>query len=150
MDVTVKNRDSSIGYLVGRTSRSIMKRLSKKFIQAGFDITYEQWSVLVHLFNQDGLSQNELSLMAVKDKASITRLVNALEKKNIVLRINDQLDKRSRLIYLTNKAKELKKDLLLVVEELTSEAQANISQEEMELCKAVLNKVFSNMSSHMD
>ena len=86
MDEMDKNRDSSIGYLVGRTSRSIMKRLSKKFIKAGFDITYEQWSLLVHLFNQDGLSQNELSLMAVKDKASITRLVNALEKKNIVLR----------------------------------------------------------------
>lgn len=147
MDELDKHTDSAIGYLVGRTSRAIMRRLSKKFINAGFDITYEQWSVLVHLFNIDGLSQHELSLMAVKDKASITRLVNALEKKNIVLRINDQLDKRSRLIYLTNKAKELKKDLLAIVEELTSEAESNISSEEMALCKSVLNKIFYNMSS---
>ncbi|THB81020.1 MAG: MarR family transcriptional regulator [Desulfobacteraceae bacterium] len=147
MDKQIKQTDTSIGYLVGRTSRAIMKRLSKKFLSAGFDITYEQWSILVHLFNHDGLSQQELSQMAVKDKASITRLVNALEKKNVVLRINDQLDKRSRLIYLTNKAKEFKQDLIQVVDEMTAEAQSGISMEEMESCKATLNKIFSNMSS---
>ena len=85
--------------------------------------------------------------MAVKDKASITRLVNALEKKNVVLRINAQIDKRSRLIYLTNKAKEFKKDLIAVVDEMTREAQVGISHEEMEACKATLNKIFSNMSA---
>lgn len=147
MDEHIKQVDNSIGYLVGRTSRSIIKRLSKKFVAAGFDITYEQWSILVHLFNHDGLSQQELSLMAVKDKASITRLVNALEKKNVVLRINDQLDKRSRLIYLTNKAKEFKKALIAVVEEMTREAQAGIAPEEMDACKATLNKIFKNMFS---
>lgn len=147
MDKQKKQTDTSIGYLVGRTSRAIMKRLSKKFIDAGFDITYEQWAILVHLFTHDGLSQQELSQMAVKDKASITRLVNALEKKNVVLRINAQIDKRSRLIYLTNKAKEFKKDLVAVVDEMTREAQAGISQEEMDACKSTLNKIFSNMSS---
>jgi DNA-binding MarR family transcriptional regulator len=147
MNREIRQIDNSIGYLVGRTSRAIMKRLSKKFISAGYDITYEQWSVLVHLFNQDGLSQQELALMAVKDKASITRLVNALEKKNVVLRINDQLDKRSRLIYLTNKAKEFKKDLVGVVDDMTREAQEGISETEMDACKATLNKIFKNMTS---
>ncbi|MFO7912352.1 MAG: hypothetical protein R6V15_09350, partial [Desulfotignum sp.] len=42
--------DTSIAYLVGRTSRAIIKRLTKKFADAGFDVSYEQWSILIHLY----------------------------------------------------------------------------------------------------
>lgn len=136
--------DSSIAYLVGRTSRSIIKRLTKKFLEAGFDVSYEQWSILVHLYRKDGQTQQELSNIAVKDKAAITRLLNVLEKKNIVLRIPDRNDKRSKLVYLTNKAKDFKADLIAVVEELLVEAEQGIPQDEMVLCKTTLNKIFSN------
>ena len=136
--------DDSIAYLVGRTSRSIIKRLTKKFSDAGFDVSYEQWSILVHLYRKDGQTQQELSNIAVKDKAAITRLLNVLEKKNIVLRIPDRNDKRSKLVYLTNKAKEFKDDLIAVVEELLDEAKLDIEHEEMEQCKKTLNKIFAN------
>ena len=78
------------------------------------------------------------------DKAAITRLLNVLEKKNIVLRIPDRNDKRSKLVYLTNKAKEFKPDLIAVVEELLEEAEQQISSEEMTQCKTTINKIFSN------
>ncbi len=94
--------DTSIAYLVGRTSRAIIKRLTKKFADAGFDVSYEQWSILVHLYRKDGQTQQELSNVSVKDKAAITRLLNVLEKKNIVLRVPDRSDKRSKLVYLTH------------------------------------------------
>ncbi len=136
--------DSSIAYLVGRTSRSIIKRLTKKFSDAGFDVSYEQWSILVHLYRKDGQTQQELSNIAVKDKAAITRLLNVLEKKNIVLRIPDRNDKRSKLVYLTNKAKEFKTNLIAVVEELLEEAKIGIDHDEMEQCKNTLNKIFAN------
>ena len=136
--------DASIAYLVGRTSRSIIKRLTKKFSDAGFDVSYEQWSILVHLYRKDGQTQQELSNIAVKDKAAITRLLNVLEKKNIVLRIPDRNDKRSKLVYLTHKAKEFKDDLIAVVEELLEEAKTDIPHEEMEQCKQTLNKIFAN------
>lgn len=144
METFNKVIDSSVAYLVGRTSRSIIKRLTKKFSDAGFDISYEQWSVLVHLYRKDGQTQQELSYIAVKDKAAITRLLNVLEKKNIVLRIPDRNDRRSKLVYLTNKAKEFKTDLIAIVEELLEEAEQEISPEEMDQCKIVLNKIFSN------
>ncbi len=136
--------DASIGYLVGRTSRAIIKRLTKKFNDAGFDISYEQWSILIHLYRKDGQTQQELSNIAVKDKAAITRLLNVLEKKNIVLRIPDRTDKRSKLVYLTNKAKEFQEDLMALVEEMLREADQGISFEEMEQCRTTLNKIFYN------
>lgn len=137
--------DSSIAYLVGRTSRSIVKRLSKKFSDSDFDVSYEQWSILVHLYRKDGQTQQELARTAVKDKAAVTRLLNILERKNIVLRIPDRNDKRSKLIYLTNKAKDFKLDLIADVKELLVEAEQDISQDEMARCKSTLNKIFSNI-----
>ena len=139
--------DSSIAYLVGRTSRSIIKRLGKKFADSSFDVSYEQWSILVHLYRKDGQTQQELARVAIKDKAAITRLLNILEKKNIVLRIPDRHDKRSKLVYLTNKAKSFKPDIIAVVKELLIEAEHGISQEEMTYCKNTLNKIFSNIDS---
>jgi DNA-binding MarR family transcriptional regulator len=136
--------DESVAYLVGRTSRSIVKRLSQKFADSGFDVSYEQWSILVHLYRKDGQTQQELSNMAVKDKAAITRLLNVLEKKNMVLRIPDRNDKRSKLVYLTHKAKAVKWELVAVVQDLLREAEAGIDEGEMARCKATLNKVFAN------
>ncbi|CCK82025.1 MULTISPECIES: MarR family winged helix-turn-helix transcriptional regulator [Desulfobacula] len=144
MEIFNKLIDSSIAYLVGRTSRSIIKRLTKKFSQSGFDVSYEQWSILVHLYRKDGQTQQELSNIAVKDKAAITRLLNVLEKKNIVLRVPDRNDKRSKLVYLTNKAKEFKTELIAIVEELLEEAEQGISSEEINQCKTTLNKIFLN------
>ncbi len=144
MDIFEKVIDSSIAYLVGRTSRAIMKRLTNKFSDSGFDVSYEQWSILVHLYRKDGQTQQELANIAVKDKAAITRLLNVLEKKNIVLRIPDRNDKRSKLVYLTNKAKEFKPHLLAIVEELLQEAEQGIGEAEIAQCRATLNKIFLN------
>ncbi len=144
MEIFEKVIDSSIAYLVGRTSRSIMKRLTNKFSAAGFDVSYEQWSILVHLYRRDGQTQQELANIAVKDKAAITRLLNVLEKKNMVLRIPDRTDKRSKLVYLTHKAKEFKTDLVDIVEDLLKEAERGIEPDDIIQCRATLNKIFSN------
>lgn len=144
MEAFEKIIDRSVAYLVGRTSRSIIRRLTKKFTDAGFDVSYEQWSILVHLYRKDGQTQQELSNIAVKDKAAITRLLNVLEKKNMVLRIPDRNDKRSKLVYLTHKAKSFNTELIAVVEELLKEAETDIPRQEMDQCKATLNKIFTN------
>ena len=147
MEIFEKVIDSSIAYLVGRTSRSIMKRLTNKFSAAGFDVSYEQWSILVHLYRRDGQTQQELANIAVKDKAAITRLLNVLEKKNMVLRIPDRTDKRSKLVYLTHKAKEFKTDLIDIVEALLKEAEQGIEPDDIIQCRATLNKIFTNFDT---
>lgn len=137
--------DSSIAYLVGRTSRAMIKRLGKKFSDGHFDVSYEQWSILVHLYRKDGQTQQELARLAIKDKAAVTRLINVLEKKNMVVRVPDRYDKRSRLVYLTHKAKDFKPHLIELVKELLKEAEQGISQDEMTQCRQTLNKIFASI-----
>ena len=47
-------------FITGKASTAIARRLQKNFKQANVDITIEQWSVLYHLWKEDGMSQQQL------------------------------------------------------------------------------------------
>ena len=83
----------------GMATTAVARRLQKNFRKAGLDITIEQWSVLYHLWKEDGLSQLELGIRTFRDKASTTRLIDNLEKQELVVRIASKEDRRINLVY---------------------------------------------------
>jgi len=132
-------------FITGKASTAIARRLQKNFKQNGLDITIEQWSVLYHLWKQDGLNQQELCNATFRDKPSITRLVDNLEKLKLVKRISSKEDRRRNLIYLTDTAKKLQEQSMEVADQTLNEALASVPAEDVELCKAVLQKVYDNL-----
>ena len=50
-------RGELYSFITGKTSTAIARRLQKNFKQSGIDITIEQWSVLYHLWKEEGQSQ---------------------------------------------------------------------------------------------
>ena len=74
-------------FITGKASIAIARRLQKKFNAAGLNLTIEQWSVLYHLWKEDGKSQQDLCNATFRDKPSITRLVDNLEKLQLVKRV---------------------------------------------------------------
>ena len=88
-------------FVTGKASIAISRRLQKKFNSASLPITIEQWSVLYHLWKQDGQSQQELCNATFRDKPSITRLVDNLEKLQLVKRVASSDDRRINRICLT-------------------------------------------------
>ena len=101
-------RGELYSFITGVASTAIARRLQKNFKQQGIDITIEQWSVLYHLWKQDGLSQQELCSATFRDKPSITRLVDNLEKQQLVKRVASLDDRRINLIYLSETAAMLR------------------------------------------
>ena len=85
-------------FITGIASTAIARRLQKKFNAAGLKLTIEQWSVLYQLWKKDGMSQQELCLATFRDKPSITRLVDNLEKLQMVKRVPSPADRRINLI----------------------------------------------------
>src|SRR4249919_256608 len=94
-------------FITGKASTAIGRRLQKNFKQSSIEITIEQWSVLYHLWKTDGLSQQQLCDATFRDKPSITRLVDNLEKLKLVKRNASKEDRRINMIYLTDAAKKL-------------------------------------------
>jgi DNA-binding MarR family transcriptional regulator len=132
-------------FITGKASTAIARRLQKKFNSAGLNITIEQWSVLYHLWKEDGKSQQELCNHTFRDKPSITRLVDNLEKLNLVRRVASKDDRRINRICLTAEALALQEQTMAMAEETLNEALQLVPADQIEVCKAVLQVVYDNL-----
>jgi len=133
-------------FLIRRISRGFRKRLNQSFAKAGYDVTTEQWRILRCLQNQDGQRQQDLADVVHKDKTCITRIIDSMEKRDLVVRIPDRLDRRQKLIYLTNKGKRLPEELMQIAQKTSLEVQQGIESEHLDICRNVLTKIRSNLS----
>jgi DNA-binding MarR family transcriptional regulator len=132
-------------FITGKASTALARRLQKNFKQNGLDITIEQWSVLYQLWKNDGMSQRELCNATYRDKPSITRLVDNLEKMKLVRRVPSKEDRRMNLIYLTDAAKALQEGSMDLANLTLNEALTGVSPADIELCKSVLQRVYDNL-----
>ena len=134
-------------FITGKASTAIARRLQKNLKQANVDITIEQWSVLYHLWKQDGLSQQQLCDATFRDKPSITRLVDNLEKLQLVKRVASKDDRRINMIYLTKEAQDLQEQTMLVASQTLNEALAGVTNGQIEIAKEVLQTVYDNLAA---
>jgi DNA-binding MarR family transcriptional regulator len=132
-------------FITGKTSTAVARRLQKNFKDAGIEITIEQWSVLYHLWKQDGQSQQQLCDATFRDKPSITRLVDNLEKSKLVKRVASKNDRRSNLIFLTKEAKNLEQKTMEVANRTLNEALEGVTNGQIEIAKQVLQIVYENL-----
>jgi DNA-binding MarR family transcriptional regulator len=132
-------------FITGKASTAIARRLQKNFKQASVDITIEQWSVLYHLWKENGMSQQQLCDATFRDKPSITRLVDNLEKLKLVKRVASKEDRRSNLIFLTSEAQQLQDQSMELANQTLNEALDGVTDEQIEIAKEVLHQVYENL-----
>ena len=75
--------------------------------QQDVPLTPEQFMLIDLLWNQGEMSQQELADQMHKDKNSVTRLVDAIERKGFVVRRQNTSDRRSNTLVLTEQAEKL-------------------------------------------
>lgn len=132
--------------ITGMASTAVARRLQKNFRSAGLEITIEQWSILYHLWKQDCISQQELCKHTYRDKPSITRLIDNLEKQKLVKRTASKTDRRINLVCLTDAGRDLQNITVDIANQTMNEALVGIEKEEIDMVKHVLQKVYDNLS----
>lgn len=132
-------------FITGKASTAIARRLQKNFKEAGIEITIEQWSVLYQLWKQEGQSQQQLCDTTFRDKPSITRLVDNLEKSKLVKRVASKNDRRSNHIFLTKEGKILEEKTMEVANTTLNEALQGVTNGQIEIAKEVLQMVYDNL-----
>ena len=133
-------------FITGKASTAIGRRLQKNFKQRNVEITIEQWSVLYHLWKEDGMSQQQLCDATFRDKPSITRLVDNLEKLKLVKRNASKEDRRKNLIILTPVGKELEERCMEIANTTLNEALQGVTNGQIEIAKEVLQMVYDNLA----
>ena len=128
----------------GKESAAINRKRHRNFRQGGLEISPEQWTVLIFLWEKDGVTQQELCNATFKDKPSMTRLIDNMERQHLVVRISDKKDRRTNQIHLTRTGKELEDQARRIANETLIEALKGITPEELKVSQDVLRKIFHN------
>lgn len=136
MDKHPSEQLAVIFYRVNRTFQYLMSLHLKSY-----DITPEQWNVLKHLQEKDGISQKDLSYMADKDKTTITRIIDSLEERGALHRHVNPNDRRSFLIYLTEEGRSLIRELQPIPDKVNRLASRRLSEEDLLILKDMLSSL---------
>lgn len=130
--------------LNGKVSTAINRKLYRNFRLNGIDISPEQWTILLSLWEKDGVTQQELCNATFKDKPSMTRLIDNMERQHLVVRISDKRDRRTNLIHLTKTGRELENQAFVIANQTLKEALAGVPLEDLKIGQEVLRKIFMN------
>lgn len=139
------DQDDIYNLIISRTPMALSRALNSNFKRKGIPISKEQFSILTILWKQDGCSQQFLSERTYRDKPGVTRLIDTLEREKLLYRKADPYDRRSNLIYLTEKGKEIENSVVEAVKETISLATQGLSEEDALNLKRILGIVFKNL-----
>ena len=135
----------NLGLLIRSAHNSMTERFVQNVFNSGLDISMDQWMLLGPIWQLESPSQKELGEICFRDKPSITRIIDSLEKKSLVVRVPDQIDHRIKRVVLTKAGKQLFYDVLPIMEKTREEVRGNIPEEEIQIFKNVLSKIIKNL-----
>jgi DNA-binding MarR family transcriptional regulator len=142
--------ENSIGPWLGKTVKVVDFFVQEHLNQAGLDLTKEQMIVLKKLSFKDGLNQNELAFLTLRNKSSLTRLLSKMEAKKIIIREQSSSDKRIKRVFITEKGKETFLRSSPVIKKIINKIEQNISVEEKQEMIKILKKIQSNFCSEIE
>lgn len=137
--------EDSIGYLVRAATRALRARLQENIAAAGVDAKYDEWAVAVTLHHRGPLCQQQLAFTTMLDKVGITRLIDAMESRGLVLRAADDTDRRKKSIRLTNQGEDFYQRLLPIVERTLGQAQRGLRASDIATTKQTLRAIVGNL-----
>lgn len=142
--------DTALGFVVGRTFHIQRRAFRATVHSAGLEITPEEWVLLNRLWTREGQRQTDLAESTIKDRTTVTRLLDGMVKKGLVHRETDPEDRRAVLAWLTAEGRDLIRRLLPVMEKLLKEATTGISEEELEVTRNTLTTFQKNLGEILE
>ena len=131
-----------LGFLLAKATQRWNELLAERFAEAGFaDVRAAYGSVLVPLFEEDGLRIGELGRRARLSKQAMTEMIRRLERDGLVERRPDPQDGRASLIFLTARSRAFQPVAGRVLSELGGLAQAKLGAERVEQVRRALSSL---------
>ncbi|HEY5576268.1 MAG TPA: MarR family transcriptional regulator [Clostridiaceae bacterium] len=132
-----------IGYWINKVERTMKNIHDKRFQEYG--ITVSQASLLHQLWHKDGLTQTQIQEKLSMRGASVSGLVDALLKKDLIIRKQDEDDARCKRLYLTEKGLEIEDKTIGLMMELDEEITEGFDQEENAMLICWMKKLYCNL-----
>ena len=137
--------DESIGYLIKRTRAMLGAAVEREI--ADHDVTYDQWGVLLAILKDRGDTAAGLSRSMECDTGSMTRMLDRLEAKDLIVRTRSTDDRRRVQLELTPGGKRLAERLVAAIVKVLNRHLQGFSTDELELFKSFLRRMLANRST---
>jgi len=150
MTTQPKNKTKAELALEFGRSMAELRTYIRQFIQVkikehGVSLTFEMLEVMGCLWKKDGINQQEIADLTLRDKSSLTYLLDNLVKRKMVKRMEDENDRRNKLVYLTKEGNDLKERLHPIVTEVYELASEEAAVNDLKNSILVLNKMIGNL-----
>lgn len=149
----IKNTDKTVGYLpsVGRLlgfSSKITTDLSEKMLLPT-GLTIKQWILLTALWREDGLTVGELAVYYKASEPSTSNLIARMEKKGLLERRHDKLDRRQVKVFLTAEGEKLS-HLIDFYNEVNEALLVGFDEAEKAQLSSMLERLVENAQNKID
>lgn len=128
-------------FTLEKTVRNVKESFNRVFYRHNFGITFDKWLVLEQIYKKQGINQRNIAKSVVKEPATVCRMIKALEKEDLILKISDLKNKRSSKLYLTHKGYDLSTKIAKVYQNCYHVHFEGIYEREMNLVSEILNRV---------
>ena len=140
---TRDNAYSSIIEMAENISKLNTACMRAECINVGMHPGYRQ--IISYLLKEDGAPQLELVRLTNFKPSTISVTLQKMEQEGYVTRKTDLFDQRSVRVYLTDKAKDMEKTLVIRSKEKEEEAAANFTTDELKKCCEIMERVYDSM-----
>lgn len=132
-----------LNMLLLKVSMSHRRRSAYEFMK--HDLSAGQPRMLNYIFHNNGCIQREIAKACNLEPASVTSVLNSMEKVGLVTRTTVKGDKRALEVRLTDKGFEKKKVVDKIFEEIENECFKNFTKKEKEVAKDFLTRIHKNI-----
>lgn len=128
--------EKNIGFLLSKAYQRAWATLREEI--EPFDLTPPQFALLSFLWQQDGLTQVELSEKGQIDRSTVGGLIDRLERGGLLERRQHPQDRRAYKIYLTEQGKALESTLSACADRSLQRFTSGLSEEEVKELRRIL------------
>jgi len=145
--LTFRIFENSAGFLLNNTAGRLRLEMLRSFKFRGYTITPDQWVVLNAVVEHEGICQRDLAGKTLKDRPTVTRILDILEANRLIARRPGTDDRRMFKLYLTDEGKKNIETFNSIVSEIDRKAFGNLSEQEMSRFKKTLSKIMDNLEA---
>jgi DNA-binding MarR family transcriptional regulator len=142
-----KDTFAEFGSTVLKVQIAFKCHMRKKFKDHGIDLSFEMLEVLKCLWEKEGVKQQDIADFVLKDKASLTLLIDNLTRRNLVKRVEDPKDRRNKLVVLTEEGNVLQHTIQPWVDEMYYLAGTEVPEELLKDGIALFEKIYGNLKA---
>lgn len=137
-------------FWINRVSFALRKELTRRFATAGHRISPEEWAVLLVLWSKGPQTPSTLSEQTIRDRTTVTRLIDGMVGKELVIRSENPTDRRRTDISLSPIGEALEAELVPIAIELIGQVSAGVTQRDLETTRKTLRALSANLAELPD